>query len=243
MKLAVMQPCYLPWRGYFALMQHADVFVHLDDVPLPRGRSYQTRVAIKTAQGRRWLTVPVHRQAHQLIRDVRIVNDGWRHKHLRTLQQEMRQGADLVSDLFAKEWEHIADLNIALANRIAGHLGLAPMTCRSSERQIRDTAWRKIMNLCKFFGATQYITGHGARDYFDHQAFERAGIDVLYLDYDLSPYSQPHGPFDPYVTVLDMIAHASAPSRRIGAALVPWRDFLARSETSQCATSAAGECD
>ena len=187
MNLAVMQPCYLPWRGYFALMKMADVFIHLDDVPLPQGRTYQTRIAIKTSHGRQWLSVPVHRESNQLICDVQIVDDGWRHKHRRTLAQQLRT--------------HTA-------------------------------GWQKILDLCRATGATRYITGHGARNYFDHEAFEAAGVDVMYLDYDLAPYPPPHGDFDPFVSVLDVLAHAAHPADCIGARLVPWQEFLARTPTN-----------
>jgi hypothetical protein len=231
MNLAVMQPCYLPWRGYFALMKLADVFVHLDDVPLPQGRSYQTRVGIKTAQGRRWLSVPVARAQNQLILEAQIIDDGWRAKHLRTLRQELPASAPIVADILERPWTHLADLNVALANRIAAALDIRRQCPRSSECHAPDKGWRKILHLCQAFGATRYLTGHGARNYFDHQAFDQAGIEVLYLDYDLCPYPQPHGEFDPYLTALDALNYATAPAACVGASLVPWRDFLARDRT------------
>jgi hypothetical protein len=209
-------------------MKHADVFIYLDDVPLPQGRSFQTRIAIKTAQGRRWLTVPVHRESGQLIKDVRIVNDGWQPKHLKTLQQELPSANHVVADLYTNEWTRLVDFNIALTNRIATHFNIDRSPQRSSDIRAEGSGYRKIMNLCRAVGATQYITAHGARNYFDHESFDRAGIEVIYLDYDLSPYAQPHGSFDPYVTALDVIAHAPNPLDYIDAALVSWRDFIAR---------------
>jgi hypothetical protein len=97
---------------------------------------------------------------------------------------------------------------------------------RSSDFSADGAGWQKILNLCTMTGATTYITGHGARHYFDHETFEAADIEVCYLDYNLSPYPQPHGPFDPYVTALDVLAHASDPAACINADLVPWRKFL-----------------
>lgn len=241
MKLAVMQPCYLPWRGYFALMKHADLFVHLDDVPLPQGRSLQTRVAIKTAQGRRWLTVPVHHQAGQLICDVTIAEGLWRTKHLRTLQQELPRSAHIVEDLYSREWNRLVDLNVQIISRLADTLHIHVETIWSSALQFSEHGWRKILAICRALGATQYITGHGARNYFDHEAFEQAGVDVLYLDYDLSRYPQPHGAFDPFVSVLDVIAHAPDPLQFVDAALVPWRTFLARPQHALAMHAAATE--
>lgn len=222
-----MQPCYLPWRGYFALLKLADQFIHLDDVQLPEGRSLQTRIAIKSAAGRQWLSLPVERRSGQLINEATFADDRWRRKHLATLRQHLPAAAELVADLYERPWTHLCDLNIDLAQRIALHLGLSTSTRRSSALGVTTTSSQRILELCRRTGARQYLTGHGARNYLDHAAFERAGIDVLYLDYDLSPYPQPHGEFDPFVTILDLINHVPDPLRHVNARLVHWRDFVA----------------
>jgi hypothetical protein len=229
MIVAVMQPCYLPWRGYFALMRACDAFVHLDDVPLPRGRSYQTRVALQTAHGRHWLSLPVRRRAGQHIRDARLADDRWRRKHLATLRQHLPGATEIVADLLGRPWTHLCELNIALSERIAGHLSLRPRTFRSSELGAAGRKSDRILALCRALGATGYVTGHGARGYLDHEALERAGIATHYLDYDLAPCPRGPGgpPSDPYLTILDLLEHATQPTRYTGAALVPWREFLA----------------
>lgn len=226
MNLAIMQPCYLPWRGYFALMKHADLFVHLDHVPLPQGRSFQTRIAIKTARGRQWLSLPVLHETDQRICDVQFADNRWRCKHLLTLEQSLGQATSIVADLYEQTWTHLADLNIALIHRLAQKLDVVRPTLRSSTMSPAGHGTELILGLCRQLGAQRYLTGHGARNYLDHEAFDRAGIEVMYLDYDLSPYPQPHGEFDPYVSVLDVIAHAAQPQAHIGANIVPWRQFL-----------------
>jgi hypothetical protein len=225
MNVAIMQPCYLPWRGYFALMKLADVFVHLDDVELPLGRSYITRAAVKTAAGRHWLSLPVARRAHQLIAHAQIAGDAWRRKHVATLRQELPRGFDHVADLYDRPWDGLADLAISLAERIARALGLEPRTLRSASLGIPARSSRRILDLCRTLGATRYLTGHGGRNYLDHESFDAAGIDVMYLDYDLCPYPQPHGQFDPFVTALDVLAHAPDPLSHVHARLIPWRQF------------------
>lgn len=228
MNLAIMQPCYLPWRGYFALMKRCDQFVHLDDVPLPRGRSYQTRTAIKTATGRQWLSLPVKREPDQLICEAHLQGDAWSRKHLATIKQELPSAAKLIAPFYENSWTHLATLNIALAEHLARTLGIVRPTHRSGELQARGGGSEKILNLCKILGATRYLTGHGGRAYLDHKAFEANNIEVVYLDYDLTPYPQPHGEFDPYLSVLDALAHADDPASTINAELIPWRDFLAQ---------------
>src|SRR5690242_3092238 len=85
--LVVSQPMFLPWIGLFEQVRLADVFVHYDDVELPRGRSLVTRVQIKLPSGVRWLTAPIdHTRSGRLINEVVFAGEGWRAKHLETLR-------------------------------------------------------------------------------------------------------------------------------------------------------------
>jgi hypothetical protein len=152
---------------------------------------------------------------------------------------------EVVADLYDHPWTYLTDFNIALIDRMAAVLNLPTHHQRSSEFNAPDHGWMKLLHLCQVVGADTYITGHGARNYFDHESFEQAGIDVMYLDYDLAPYPQRHTAtlgFDPYVTSLDVLANASDPAACIGASLVPWRDFVRR-ESSAAKPQAAAVID
>ena len=85
--VAIHQPNYLPWLGYFSKSAHSDVLVLLDNVQFPR-RSYVNRVQVKTARGVHWLTQPVlqHGRYDQRIRDVEFSEGDWASTHLATLQ-------------------------------------------------------------------------------------------------------------------------------------------------------------
>jgi hypothetical protein len=72
------------------------------------------------------------------------------------------------------------------------------------------------------------VTAHGAAGYLDHEAFEAAGVSVDYIDYNVAPYSQQHGAFTPFVSVLDLIANTGDDARRcLRPRTKPWRAFLA----------------
>ena len=96
MIVAINQPCYLPWRGFFALMKAADVFVFYDDVQFTSNtsRSFFARVQLKTAGGRRWLTVPVRKSGRfgQRIDETEIADDGWATRHCAAIRTAL-QGA------------------------------------------------------------------------------------------------------------------------------------------------------
>jgi hypothetical protein len=198
MNVAIMQPCYLPWRGYFALMRLADVFVQ-----------------------------DVRRRAGQLIRDAELADDAWRRKHLASLRQHLPRAAEIVAPVFAQPWTHLAPLNVALAAAVADALEIDTPTRTSTSLGVPSHGSERILDLCRATGADVYLTGHGGAGYLEHERFEAEGVEIRYLDYDLSPYAQPHGPFDPYVTALDVLEHAPDAPRRIGAEPRPWRAFLA----------------
>jgi hypothetical protein len=240
MVVAINQPCYLPWRGFFALMKAADVFVFYDDVQFTSNtsRSFAARVQIKTAGGRRWLTVPVRKSGHfgQRINEVAIADDGrWRARHGEAVRQALH-GAPFAATIEPvltavadPARQRLCALTVDTTRQLAGMLGIQRRTLLSSELGIEGTGSARVLAICRALGATRYVTGHGALDYLEHEAFDAAGIAVEYMDYDLSPYPQRHGDFEPYVTVLDVLANTgpAAPSL-VGGATVPWRAMVAR---------------
>jgi hypothetical protein len=238
--VAINQPCYLPWRGHFALMKAADVFVFYDDVQFTSNtsRSFFARVQLKTAQGRRWLTVPVRKSGRfgQHIDEVEIAEDArWRARHGTAIREALGgtpyAGSlePLLAALTGGGGERLAELTIATTRLMAGLLGVSRETLRSSALGISGAGSPRVLAVCRALGATRYVSGHGGLDYLDHEAFEAAGIAVEYLDYDLSPYPQQHGAFEPYVTALDLLANTGPEAQtHVNARAVPWREMLAR---------------
>ena len=82
--IAIHQPNYLPWLGFFDKARLADTFVLLDNVPYTRG-SVINRNKIKTKRGWEWLTVPVHNISGTIIRDITTIDSGWEKSHWKTL--------------------------------------------------------------------------------------------------------------------------------------------------------------
>ena len=238
MVVAINQPCYLPWRGHFALMKCADVFVFYDDVQFTSNtaRSFFARVQLKTAAGRRWLTVPVQKSGKfgQRIIDVAIAGDPrWAAKHAGAIREAFRGAphAAAVEPVLAAldGWERLAELTVTTTTLMADLLGIRRETHRASALGIDGSGWERVLAVCRALKATRYISGHGGLDYLDHEAFEAAGVAVEYMDYDLAPYPQLHGPFEPYVTALDTLANLGpAAGAHVNARTVPWREMLAR---------------
>ncbi len=212
MRVVVSQPMYLPWAGLFEQIREADVFVHYDDVQLPRGSSFMTRVQLKQGEKVNWLSVPVLRRATQTIADARLdTTQRWAARHQRQIHHALAKAPfyallePLVDALVGRPWTHLAELNIHLTERIAALLGFQTRFHRASDFDFDSKSSVRLLDICRHFDADTYVTGHGARNYLDHDLFEAAGVGVEYMDYAIAPYPQP-GEFTPYVTILDLIA-------------------------------------
>ena len=232
--VVVSQPMFLPWSGLFEQIRLADVFVHYDDVQLPQGRSFMSRVQVKTERGPLWLTAPIDgNRSGPAINETRLVLDRpWRQKHLSTLRHCYARAPhlDTMIELAERIYEHAGD-NLARFNEhaietIAGWLGLRTQFRRSSELAIAGRSTRRLVDICRHFGATDYVTGLGALDYLEPGLFEQEGIGVRCMSYRKAPFPQLHGEFNPFVTMLDPIANCGARAADIlVSGAIPWGDF------------------
>lgn len=218
---AIMQPTYLPWIGYFALMDMADVFVFLDDVQLSK-QSWQTRNRIKGEGGKElMLSVPVRHAGNQPIKDVEIDGTHWIAKHLKSFAQNYRKAPHfaaaqaLYEPVLQGGSTKLCDLNIALISAIADRLGIAGKRIRSSGIAEKSADRRdRLVDICKQFGADTYLSPAGAAGYLsedDGEAqFGAHGMTLLYQRYEHPNYPQVNGAFLPYMCVLDLVANVGA---------------------------------
>jgi hypothetical protein len=236
-RVVISQPMFFPWVGLFEQIRLADVYVHYDDVQFSKGH-FVNRVQVKTAHGSRWLTVPL-KQLHlgQRIDEV-CLDDAqpWRQRHLASLSQAYRDAPlldamlKLVRHVYEQRVRSLADLAIASMDAVCRFLELATQTefLRSSALGVPGTSSRRVLDIVRRVGGDIYITGHGARNYLDHDLFEANGIRVEYIDYQKRPYPQLHGEFTPFVSVLDLIANVGTAGRDVLVSpTVYWKDFLA----------------
>jgi len=234
--VVISQPMYFPWVGMLEQVRLSDTFVHYDDVQYSRG-SFSNRVQIKTASGTKWLTVPLMKQRlGQLINEVQIDDRrDWRQSHRDQLRQAYASAPyaedmlRLVDEVFAADCRHLAELSQKSTTAIIDYFDLAEdkSVCLSSALNIPGTSTQRVADICRHFDAGSYLSGHGARRYLDHGMFEDLGIEVSYMNYGLLSRPQSHGPFTPYVTALDLVAHCGkAGNIHIAGSPIPWREFM-----------------
>lgn len=236
MIVVISQPMFFPWIGLLAQMSAADAYVRYPDVQFSKG-SFVNRVQIKTARGVKWLTVPL-RDLHlgQRIDEVAIDDrKDWRGEHLGLLR-EAYAGAphagdmlELVAAVHKERYETIAALAAASENALCSYFGIGPASkfLDSRDMGIGGSGSDRVLAITSALGGDVYLTGHGARHYLGHGAFEKRGIRVEYMDYAMAPHPQLHGDFTPYVSALDLVANAGARgSDYIRPRSTYWKDFL-----------------
>ena len=216
MKIAIAQPTYLPWLGYFDLLDQVDKFVLLDTVQFEK-QSWQQRNRIKTPTGLLWLTVPVVSRGRlgQRIVDVEIREaDFWR-DHLRAVELNYRRAPffdeyyPALSELLrsASSGLRLAELTIGLLRWLTEALGIKTPIVRSSELAVDGKRTHLLAEICSLSGATTYVSPLGSADYLLNELpiLTGRGINVVFQHYEHPAYRQLFPPFQAYASVLDLL--------------------------------------
>lgn len=213
MIVAIHQPNYAPWLGYFAKMARADVFVLLDDAQYSKN-SYINRVQIDAGGKPRWLTVPVSYRFGDPINRVRVANENWPRGHCDTLKTLYCDAPafDAVWPWLAERYAALpaGDLaagNAALIAALAERLGIKPALKRASELAAGEAKGDdRLIALVQACGkGATYLSGRGGDKYQDPVKFAAAGIALVYSDFAHPTYDQGHAGFVSGLSILDAL--------------------------------------
>lgn len=216
MNVVILQPSYIPWRGYFHQISKADLFIFYDDVQYDK-HGWRNRNQIKTTQGKQWLTIPVHSSGATeglLIKDAKIDwSKPWAKNHWKALSfayakaPYFRSYASLFEPFYQRHDTLLADFTIDLTIALARELGISQTKfMRSSEIPgIDGQKTDRLVQILTRVGTTHYLSGPSAQDYIEQEKFEAAGITLEYMIYDYPEYSQLYPPFEPQVSALDLL--------------------------------------
>jgi hypothetical protein len=210
--IAIHQPNFLPWIGFFYKMLKSDVFVFLDNVQFSKN-SYQNRVKIKSSQGAMWLTVPVLHKFGQLTKEVKINNrEQWREKHLKTLELNYKKASffkpvfELLREIYFKEeWELLVDFNIELIFSISKFLEIETEMIRATSLNVSGKSTDLLINIAKELNASIYLSGKGGANYQDEKKFRANGIELKYSDFTHPVYPQLWGEFIEGLSIIDLL--------------------------------------
>ncbi len=229
MIVAAHQPSYLPWLGYLDKMAKADLFVVMDDLQY-EAQNFQNRNRLKLAGGASWLTVPLEKGSQkELICDKRIQNaaspkEHWQRKTWLTIKTNYGRTphfdayAEELEDLYTRPWTKLVDVDQHVLELARGWLGITGPVIRSSSLGLVGEKTDRIIDLCRKVGAKVYLSGRGgSTGYLDVEALRRAGIAVMWQQFDHPVYPQryPSQGFVPYLGFLDLVLNCGRDSRDI----------------------------
>lgn len=215
-KVAILQSNYIPWKGYFDLINEVDEFVIYDDMQFTR-RDWRNRNKIKTSSGIIWLTIPVEVKGkfEQTIKDTRVADKNWPKKHWKSISLAygkspfFKEYKEYFEDLYldaATRIDFLSDVNYLFITNIMNFLGVRTALLKSSDFNLREGKTERLLGICKDLNATEYLSGPSAKNYLDVGLMEFEGVSVKWIDYSgYHSYAQLHGEFEHSVTILDLI--------------------------------------
>ncbi len=214
-KIAILQSNYIPWKGYFDIINSVDEFIIYDDAQYTR-RDWRNRNIIKTRNGLKWLTIPVEVKGKydQKINETRIADKTWASKHWKMIMHNYTSAPafEAHAGLFEETYHSceklvfLSDVNRLFIKVINSIIGIHTLISDTSQYKMKGSKNDKIISICKQANAEAYVTGPLAKEYIDEKLFLKSGIDLIWVDYKGYPeYNQVFPPFEHAVSTIDVI--------------------------------------
>jgi hypothetical protein len=212
-RVAVIQSSYIPWKGYFDIINDVDEFIFYDDVQFTR-QDWRSRNKIKTADGTLWLSIPTGDSLNRNICEVELSSHHWQVKHWKSILQNysrapfFTQYRAFFEDVYVnRTWTNLSEFNQFLIREICvRYLGITTTISDSRAYGAHGQKQERLMDILKKAGATLYVSGPSARNYIDEAEFERSRIELQYKGYDGYPdYAQLYPPLRHDVSILDLL--------------------------------------
>ena len=210
--VAIHQPEYLPWLGFFKKMMNSELFVFYDDVQF-RKKGWQNRNRIRTKNGTVLLSVPVHAHSYPNINEITIDNKkNWSNRHKKSILYNYASAPyfedfkDFIESVFEKKFEYLIDLNTEIIKFVMNELEIKSKIIFSSELKISKKGSDMILDICKKVGADYYITGTSwAQSHLRIDEFKKSNIVLEFQKLQHPIYTQIHGEFIPEMSIIDLL--------------------------------------
>lgn len=213
-RIAILQSNYIPWKGYFDLINMVDEFILYDDMQYTR-RDWRNRNKIKTQNGLLWLTIPVEVKGKYLqkINETKVSEKDWAKKHWQTIKSNyskaryFKEYKEIFEELYLNcNEDYISQINHKFLITINKILGITTKIRWSSEFELVDGQTEKLIGICKQCNADVYLSGPAAKDYFDEKLAKQENIKIEWMNYDgYKEYTQLSALFEHGVSILDLI--------------------------------------
>ncbi|MEM9134595.1 MAG: WbqC family protein [Actinomycetota bacterium] len=220
-RCVISQPRLFPGLHYLHRMLVADVFVVFDSVQF-NPRHEENRAKVKTADGPKWLTVPMQKISRdQLICDTRIADQPWQEKSIRMLENlygkspHFDDNIERITAIINGDHKTLTDLDVASWQPALQDLAPHAEFVMATDLDVDGAGSELLLNICETLDADAYLSGEFGRTYLDVDAFNERGIGVEYHQYTYPEYPQRYGPFEPYLSYLDMLFNVGLDRERV----------------------------
>lgn len=211
MIISIHQPNFVPYLGYFYKIYKSDVFVFLDDTQFSTG-NFQNYNYIKSPKGKMRIALPIEYSFGDNINTVALKDNGWENVLLDKLRYNYKN-APYFSEVFndiceivnSQKWTYLYELNIAIVKAICDRMSFKTKFVLASDLSIDSKKEEKVLDICETLGATEYLSGHGAKVYQSEDNFTQRGIKLKYTDFEDELYEQLWGEYIPNLSILDYI--------------------------------------
>ncbi|PPR79216.1 MAG: hypothetical protein CFH01_00539 [Alphaproteobacteria bacterium MarineAlpha2_Bin1] len=222
MILSIHQPAYLPWLGYYDRIAKSDIFIILDTVQYQKN-SFQNRNKIRIKNGWSWITVPV--KTKKILYDKNInqieidYNQNWNTKHLKSIKQAYVKSKNfekifpLLENILIKKWPSLADLSYETTICFFDILEIDTKIIRTSElKPFKENKSDLILEICKYFDTTKYLSGPIGKDYLNEKKFENESISIDYHNFIHPSYVQTYKGFEANMSIIDLLMNVEKPA-------------------------------
>jgi hypothetical protein len=220
-RIAILQSNYIPWKGYFDLINSVDEFILYDTAQFTKN-DWRNRNRIKTPRGVSWLTIPVCHNFGQTIQETKVSDPSWGPKHWSSLLQNYSDAPhfkayapvfeSLYRDIAGEEY--LSAINFRFMRLVCEIIGIDTPIRWSRDYSLAEGKIERLVDLCRQTGADEYLSGPAAQDYLKEEPFSDAGITLTYMDYSGYPeYRQLYPPFEHRVSILDLIFNEGPAAR------------------------------
>ena len=212
-KIAILQSNYIPWKGYFDIINMVDMFIFHDDLQYTKG-DWRNRNKIKTDKGTEWLTIPCGTSEKRLICEVTLNDSLWQKQHWNKIQLFYKKSPyfsfykSFFEEIYLnRKWTNLSELNQHMIIKISREIFNIKTVFEDSRNfGLKKRKAERVLELLKKAKATHYLRGPSAQNYFDSDFLLKHGISIEWMDYNGYPeYNQLYPPFEHHVSILDLI--------------------------------------
>jgi hypothetical protein len=212
-KVAILQSNYIPWKGYFDMINMADLFIFHDDLQYTKN-DWRNRNKIKTRSGTEWLTIPCGTNEKRLICEVLLPDNKWQKDHWNKIKNSYSKSSyfsdykNFFEEIYLNiQWQNLCELNQYVIKRISKELlGVETTFDDSRNYGLTEKKEHRVKELLLKCNAELYLSGPAAKNYLSEDFLIQSNIKIEWMNYsNYKEYNQLYPPFEHAVTILDLI--------------------------------------